>query len=83
MSWQLTSDINPTKVQIYVNPGEISGAYTITDTPQIDGAVQIEYKTVTARRHISTTFEQANPQATPKLTARIAGRPCGYEPHLR
>lgn len=32
VSWQLTSDINPTKVQIYVNPGEISGAYTITDT---------------------------------------------------
>jgi hypothetical protein len=32
VSWQLTSDINPTKVQIYVNPGAISGAFTITGT---------------------------------------------------
>ena len=32
VSWQLTSDLNPTKVQIYINPGEISGAFTITGT---------------------------------------------------
>ncbi|MBI1299446.1 DUF4397 domain-containing protein [bacterium] len=32
VSWQLTSDLNPTTVQIYVNPGDISGAFTITGT---------------------------------------------------
>jgi len=52
VSWQLTSDINPTKVQIYVNPGAISGAFTVTGTnglpdtqtiPRYEGQLLAEY----------------------------------------
>ncbi len=39
VSWQLTSDFNPTTVQIYANPGEISGSYTVTNT---DGSPNTE-----------------------------------------
>ncbi len=39
VSWQLTSDFNPTTVQIYANPGEISGSFTVTNT---DGSPNTE-----------------------------------------
>lgn len=32
VSWQLTSDLNPTTVQIYVNPGAISDTFTLSNT---------------------------------------------------
>ncbi|MBX3011338.1 MAG: DUF4397 domain-containing protein [Caldilineaceae bacterium] len=39
VSWQLTSDINPTKVQIYVNPQAISASFTVTNA---DGSPNTE-----------------------------------------
>lgn len=51
--WQLTTDINPTTVQVYVNPGEISGSFTITNAdgtpnteviPRYEGQLVGEFK---------------------------------------
>ncbi|CAN5774478.1 hypothetical protein BH10CHL1_BH10CHL1_31910 [soil metagenome] len=53
VSWQLTSDLNPTTVQVYVNPGEISGSFTITNAdgtpnteviPRYEGQLVAEFK---------------------------------------
>jgi hypothetical protein len=57
VSWQLTSDLNPTKVQIYINPGEISGAFTVTGTngapdtqtiPRYEGQLLAEFNITNA-----------------------------------
>ena len=53
VSWQLTSDFNPTTVQIYINPKEISASFTVTNAdgspnteviPLYEGELLAEYK---------------------------------------
>ncbi len=39
VSWQLTSDFNPTTVQIFINPSEISASFTVSNT---DGSPNTE-----------------------------------------
>lgn len=39
VSWQLTSDYNPTTIQIYANPNTISGTFTVSNT---DGSPNTE-----------------------------------------
>ncbi len=53
VSWQLTSDFNPTTVQIYINPNAISASFTVTNAdgspntetiPLYEGDLLAEYK---------------------------------------
>ncbi len=41
VSWQLTSDMQPTRVKVYVNPGAISQKITVTDTHGVTTSKEI------------------------------------------
>ena len=41
VSWQLTSDFNPTTMQIFINPNAISGSFTVTNTDGTPNTAEI------------------------------------------